>query len=168
MASEAFCTSASKHSGGFLTSPFHRSDICYFYSKLQLENNNGSWCNRQSDRGEPVCQQTLNCDIKIKVLINCWGTYVYIHDAIKALLGVCQTTANDISLLEIGLLHLKHWIKQKQLNFLKQALHHREGLDDDPLMFALSLASAAKTPTGWYVTRLLDEEKYEQSAMIGM
>ncbi len=93
---------------------------------------------------------------------------MYIHDAIKALLGVCQTTANDISLLEIGLLHLKHWIKQKQLNFLKQALHHREGLDDDPLMFALSLASAAKTPTGWYVTRLLDEEKYEQSAMIGM
>ena len=69
--------------------------------------------------------------------------------SIKALLGVRQTTANDISLLEIGV-PLKHWVKQKQLNFLKQALHHREGLDDDPLTFDKSLNTAAKTLTGLY------------------
>ncbi len=37
--------------------------------------------------------------------------------SIKDLLGVRQTTANDISLLEIRLPPLKHWVKQKQLNF---------------------------------------------------
>ena len=48
-----------------------------------------------------------------------------------------QTTSNHVSLQEIGLHPLKHWVKQKQLNFLKQALHHREGLNHDPLMFAI-------------------------------
>ncbi len=51
---------------------------------------------------------------------------------------------------------------------MKQAFRHREGLDDDPLTFAISLSSAAKTPMGLYITRLLDEEEYEQSGMIGL
>ncbi len=82
------------------------------------------------------------------------------HDmvSIKALLGMRQTRANDISLLVIWLPPLKHWLKQKQLNFLKQALHRREGLDDDPPTIAISLPTAAKTPTGLYITRLLNEE----------
>ncbi len=60
---------------------------------------------------------------------------------------------------------MEHWVK---LNFLKQALHHREGLDDDPLTFAISLSTAAKTPLGLYITRLLDEEECEQSRMMGL
>ncbi len=88
--------------------------------------------------------------------------------SVKALLGVRQTTANDISLLEIGLPPLKRWVKQKQLNFLKEASHHREGLDDDPLTFAISLSTAAKTPMRLYITRLLDKVEYKQSSTIGL
>ena len=69
--------------------------------------------------------------------------------SIKALLTVRQTAANDISLLEIGI-PLKQWLKKKNPNFLKQALHHREGLDDDSLTFVISLKTAAKTSTGLY------------------
>ena len=78
-------------------------------------------------------------EAKIVTPCDCSKLNYYYMMPIKALLGVRQTTANDISLLEIGLPPLKHWVKQKQLNFLKQALHHREGLDDDALTFAISL-----------------------------
>ena len=63
---------------------------------------------------------------------------------------------------------IKQWVKQKQLNFLKQAWQHREGFDDDLLMFAISLNTATKTPAGLYITRFLDEEEYEQSWLIGL
>ncbi len=63
---------------------------------------------------------------------------------------------------------VKQWVKQKQLNFLKQALQHREGFDNGPLTFAISFNTATKTPAGLYITRFLEEEEYEQSWLIGL
>ena len=80
--------------------------------------------------------------------------------AIKVLLGVRQTTPNDICLLELGYPPLKAWIKQRQVNFFKTVLEKREGFVDDPLIFVISLCKAARTSPARYIADLLESDSY--------
>ena len=73
----------------------------------------------------------LNCDLKPMESI-------YIS-AVKALLGVRQSTPNKICLIEAGMLPLKVLVLQKQSIFINKMVRERSEMDDDPLIFALNL-----------------------------
>ena len=73
----------------------------------------------------------LNCDLKPMESI-------YIS-AIKALLGVRQSTPNKICLIEAGMPPLKVLVLQKQSTFINKMVQERSDMDDDPLIFALNL-----------------------------
>ena len=73
----------------------------------------------------------LNADLRPMELL-------YIS-AVKALLGVRQSTPNKICLVEAGMLPLKALVLQKQKIFLDKMLRERSEMEDDPLMFALKL-----------------------------
>ena len=59
--------------------------------------------------------------------------------AIKYLLGVHKSTANDLCLIELGMLPLPAVVKQRQYNFLYKAMNTGHLELEDPLMFAISL-----------------------------
>jgi len=96
-----------------------------------------------------------NCSAMNKVYISC----------IKALLGVRQTTPNDPCLLELGYPPLKKWIKNRQYKFFKCTMDNRSTVERDPLMFAIDLATSAKTPAGKYLIELLEGEDYFQQGL---
>ncbi len=85
--------------------------------------------------------------------------------SVKALLGVRQTTPNDVCLCEIGYPPLNSWVKQRQRNFWETATEQRHGLDDDPLMFCLKLCTTAKTPAGRYIKDLMEQEEYYHTGL---
>ena len=73
----------------------------------------------------PVKHKVLSSAMLAAILYGCESWFVnnvmdvnklYIS-SIKTLLGVRQTTSNDVCLLELGYPHLKYWIKQKQVTF---------------------------------------------------
>ena len=59
--------------------------------------------------------------------------------AIKYLLGVRKSTANDLCLIERGMSPLPAVVKQRQYNFLYKAMNGGHLEREDPLTFALSL-----------------------------
>ena len=59
--------------------------------------------------------------------------------AIKYLLGVRKSTANDLCLIELGMLPLPAVVKQRQYNFRYKAMNAGHLELEDPLMFAISL-----------------------------
>ena len=60
--------------------------------------------------------------------------------AIKYLLGVRKTTANDLCLVEIGMSPLAAVVKQRQYNLLHKLINARTGDQQDPFIFALHIA----------------------------
>ena len=60
--------------------------------------------------------------------------------AIKYLLGIRKTTANDLCLVEIGMSPLAAVVKQRQYNLLHKLINDRTGDQQDPFMFALHIA----------------------------
>ena len=85
--------------------------------------------------------------------------------AIKTLLGVRQTTANEVCLVELGLPQLKFFIKDRQLRFFKSAMAKRQGSENDPLMFVLHLAMASRTSMGIYLNELLAGSDFYQTGL---
>ncbi len=71
--------------------------------------------------------------------------------AIKAILGVRQTTTNLLCLVEIGYPSLIAYIKQRQLSFFKGVTSIRSGMVDVPLVFVLSLAELHNTKAWQYI-----------------
>ena len=59
--------------------------------------------------------------------------------AIKCLLGVRVTTTSDVCLIEPGLPPLQALVKHRQQCFFKKMLSERQGMIDDPLIFAMDL-----------------------------
>ena len=59
--------------------------------------------------------------------------------AIKCLLGVRVTTTSDVCLIELGLPPLQALVKHRQQCVVKKMLSERQGMIDDPLMFAMDL-----------------------------
>ena len=59
--------------------------------------------------------------------------------AIKCILGVRVTTTSDVCLIELGLPPLQALVKYRQQCFFKKMLSERQGMIDDPLIFAMDL-----------------------------
>ena len=75
---------------------------------------------------------------------------IYIS-AVKALLGVRQSTPNKICLVEAGMPPLKVLVLQKQNIFLNKMIRERSDMEDDPLMFALNLTEKQNRKMNKYI-----------------
>ena len=69
------------------------------------------------------------------------------HMCIKALLGVRNTTNNDLCLLELGLPNIQDKILSMQRKAIKSFYQSRYNMEDDPLGHALRLALNSRTHT---------------------
>ena len=58
--------------------------------------------------------------------------------AIKSLLNVRITTANDLCLIELSYRPLKDLVRYKQKVFFQKIIENRQGLSDDPLLFSMN------------------------------
>ena len=72
--------------------------------------------------------------------------------AIKVVLGVRQSTPNDIALVEIGLPSLDTLVLTKQEKFFRNILEKREHMLDDPFMHVFRLV--ADSSLGHHITRV--------------
>ena len=79
------------------------------------------------------------------------------HMCVKALLGVRTSTNNDLCLIEIGRTDIQSTMTSMQRKFLRQAISSRQGMADDPLMFALRLSRDARTHTSRVLNALIEE-----------
>ena len=80
--------------------------------------------------------------------------------AIKMLLGVRQSTPNDLCLIESGYPSLEATIRQRQRKFFERMKEERCEMLDDPLMFALKLTERDNKELNNYISRILTEEGY--------
>ena len=80
---------------------------------------------------------------------------------IRALLQVRNTTSTDICLIELGLPELSALVAQRQKVFFQRMSASRENIDDDPLIFAIHLCLASRTPTARHLNRLLESRNDE-------
>ena len=78
--------------------------------------------------------------------------------AIKCMLHVRQTTANDLCLLEMGLPSLKALVRERQVKFFRRMIEERMNMADDPLSFAMSLARENNLPSWKYIDKLLEDD----------
>ena len=76
--------------------------------------------------------------------------------AIKALLGVRRTTANDLCLIELGLPSISGFVKDAQFKYFKKTLASRRGMIDDPFMFVFRLCDDANTPCARYLRNITE------------
>ena len=74
--------------------------------------------------------------------------------AVKLLLGVRQTTTNEVCLFEAGLPSLEGLIRAKQKAFFDKMLDTRRDMQDDPLMFAIHLTMNSNRVMARYITGL--------------
>ena len=81
--------------------------------------------------------------------------HVYIS-ALKALLGVRQTTRTDVVFLETGMPTLKELIRKRTSSFVKKNI--RGDIDETPLSIVYQMCQMKGTPGYRYIKRLLDSE----------
>ena len=99
------------------------------------------------------CETWMNADLRpIRRLYNM---------CIRALLQVRNTTSTDICLIELGLPELSALVAQRQKVFFQRMSASREHIDDDPLIFAIHLCIASRTPTARHLNRLLESRNDE-------
>ena len=79
---------------------------------------------------------------------------VYMN-CIKTLLGVRQTTCNDVCLIEAHYPSFKEFVMHRQQRFFSNMKESRANMTDDPFMFCLNLAQETNTRAGRYITSLL-------------
>jgi hypothetical protein len=77
--------------------------------------------------------------------------------AVKMLLGVRHSTANDTCLIESGYPSLEALIRQRQKRFLEKMIEDRKEMTDDPLMFCLKLTEQDNPHMQKYIEDLLNE-----------
>ena len=76
--------------------------------------------------------------------------------AVKNLLGVRQSTPNNLCLIELGYPQLKDYVLNRQKLFFQKAVTERVSVKEyDPLMFAIKLVS--DTSMGNYIDGLLTD-----------
>ena len=78
-------------------------------------------------------------------------------NAIRELLGVRKTTANDLCLLELGLPSLKAKTRAIQKRFFSKILEERRNMTDDPFMYVWKLVRDTGAPTTRYIKEVLGE-----------
>ena len=77
--------------------------------------------------------------------------------AVKCLLGVRITTANDLCYTELGVPSLNNYVKRKQYQFFSNMMSERQGMSDDPLCFVLELTRTHNHKLYQYITNLSDK-----------
>ena len=75
--------------------------------------------------------------------------------AIKCLLSVRRTTANDLCLTKLGMSPLPGLVRQRQYNFLNKAISERRGEQQDPLMLAVYLTRLYNSKLSRHVDSIL-------------
>ena len=96
------------------------------------------------------CESWINVNTKIVERLY--------HSAIKALLNVRITTANDLCLAELELPKLQAWIKNRQSDFFRKMMRERDGLqNEDPLMHTIELVKNSQTSSWKYIEQCLNE-----------
>lgn len=79
--------------------------------------------------------------------------------AIKNLLGVRRTTANDLCLLELGMPSIDGYVKNSQYRFLKRLIETRANETDfDPFMYVYNLCLRDNTACAKYISKLLAQD----------
>ena len=84
--------------------------------------------------------------------------------AIKCLLGVRKTTANDLCLAEIGFPPLQSLVRHKQQTFIKNMIARTEGIPDDPFRFALDLTYTGNITLSRYIISILSVSNHISEA----
>ena len=78
------------------------------------------------------------------------------NTALKTLLGVRQTTPNDLVLLELEYPSLQAKVKNIQQKFLSRMLRDRGGIPDDPFYNIWNICKEARTNGAVYLQNVLD------------
>lgn len=78
------------------------------------------------------------------------------NSALKLLLGVRNSTPNDLCYIELGYPSPMGYIQDRQAGLFHKLLRQREGFIDDPFMFAWRLVVDANSPCARYVRRTLE------------
>ena len=77
---------------------------------------------------------------------------------IKQLLGVRMTTCNELCYLELGLPPLRALVISRQRKFFRNMWRERQEMDDDPWSYTVRLVMESTTPTGRFISDLIDQE----------
>ena len=75
--------------------------------------------------------------------------------AVKCLLGVRKTTANDLCLAETGLPPLQALVRHKQQKFITSMINKTASIQDDPFRFALELTHTGNATMSRYINTSL-------------
>ena len=82
---------------------------------------------------------------------------------LKTMLGVRQSTPNDLILLELGYPSLQGRVRDSQRKFLQKILAERSGMVDDPLMEIWNICRDARTRGAKYLEEVLDCENHAEA-----
>ncbi len=104
------------------------------------------------------CESWVSADYKPVTKLYNW--------ALKQMLGVRKTTSNMVCYAEVGLPSLPDLIKLKQHNFFRRMWQERSGMSDDPLILAIRVTLASRTPTARCLDSFISTEPPTMSAII--
>ncbi len=104
------------------------------------------------------CESWVNADCKPVTKLYNW--------ALKQMLGVRKTTSNMVCYAEVGLPSLPDLIKLKQHKFFRRMWQERSGMNDDPLILAIRVTLASRTPTARCLDSFVTTEPPTMSSII--
>jgi hypothetical protein len=81
-------------------------------------------------------------------------------NAVKSLLGVRNTTSNDLCLIELGLPRLAASVLQRQKDFFVKMISDRRHLPDDPFMVILDLVKQSGSATAKRIDHLMGDTNF--------
>ena len=82
------------------------------------------------------------------------------YSAVKTLLGVRVTAANDLCLMELGIPSVVARVRDTQKKFLDKLLKERQIYEDDPFMKVWRLCSTTRTPDILYLRSVLEGDDH--------
>ena len=113
---------------------------------------------------EAAFNAAILCSCESSIDASCQVVDKLYIGAIKYLLGVRKTTANDLCLVEIGMSPLAAVVKQRQYNLLHKLIDTRTGDQQDPFMFALHMAKTFDPKLSRYIDNVLSNPDHIGSA----
>lgn len=104
------------------------------------------------------CESWVNADYKPVTKLYNW--------ALKQMLGVRKTTSNKVCYAEVGMPSLPDLIRLKQHKFFRRMWLERSGMSDDPLMLAVRVTLASRTPTARRIDSFISTEPPSLSTIV--
>ena len=83
--------------------------------------------------------------------------------AVRALLGVRQTTPSNLCLIEAGLKPLESLVKQRQKKFFEKMMTSRSDMSNDPLIHAIGIAKEHNKPVWSYIENVMGGDKFAEN-----